>query len=699
MAFAKSIPTWLRQLAQPHPSVTDEVLRRRTKLILAICLIGIPVEIVDMMTSWLYEPKVGLNVVAVYAISALSMATTIATYLVARSRHAKWSFSLFCALISGIGWLYVYQGAGTPFHDALLSYADFAIVLTALFGGPLLISIITLANVAMVFLEPASHGPEFYARVTFASTYLLTGGFLIIGAVMRSNDTKTIRQRTLEAEQGEARFRVLADSAMEGIVVHDEGVILDANAAASRLLGYPRTEYIGMRVLDITTPASRKLVEQVIRDNPEATVEVDAVRKDGSTIRVESRGRPLPYNGHMARVSSFRDVSLEHETRARLEQARKEAQAASDSKSNFLATVSHELRSPLNAVLGYAQLLEDANLEEKEKDMLRTMRLASEHLLSMVSNILDFTKSETGGITLNPKPSELASELRAVVTQHEAEAKAKGLRLEVFLPDPPAPLVLTDGARIRQVLDALLGNAVKFTQRGQVDVQLAWEPRDADVLATYTVRDTGHGISADLLPHLFDPFTQADSTMTRPSGGMGMGLAVSRRIAIAMGGDLRVSSQVGSGTVTSFSLRARMHQMPKAPATPATAAAPQPLDADQNGILVAEDDPVNQKVIARMLEKLGHNASLVPDGRQAVEAVSNHTFGLVLMDLHMPTMDGLEATRKIRASGNRVRIVALTADALVGDREKCLAAGMDDYLAKPVRLEELKRVLDGLGAA
>jgi CheY-like chemotaxis protein/nitrogen-specific signal transduction histidine kinase len=404
----------------------------------------------------------------------------------------------------------------------------------------------------------------------------------------------------------------------------------------------------------------------------------------------------------MLRVSTFRDVSAEHAIRDRLEQASRDAKAASQAKSNFLATISHELRTPLNAVLGYAQLLEAENQDPKARDMLGSMRASSEHLLSIVSDILDFTKSDDGGISLLPTGVDPRALLAEAVARQRTAAKEKGLQLTLFEPPTPCPRVLMDGRRFQQIADHLLDNAVRFTAHGQVDARLEWAEEARGLLLSVAVRDTGPGIAADLQPRLFSPFTQGDGSMTRQHGGLGIGLAVSRRIAKAMDGDLQVSTGPGGTTMT---LQVRVPRDPAPPpATPASPVSTPPVTNGHNGplpnaalearVLVAEDDPVNQKVIGRMLEKCGQTVALVSDGLQAVEAAGTKPYKLILMDVHMPNLDGLEATRRIRAAGNKVSIVALTADALVGDRQKCLEAGMDEYLSKPVRLDDLRKTIE-----
>ncbi len=389
----------------------------------------------------------------------------------------------------------------------------------------------------------------------------------------------------------------------------------------------------------------------------------------------------------------------ESEHRAR--RAKEEAEAASRAKSVFLATMSHELRTPMNAVIGMASLLEEAHPTEEQRTCVETIRTGGEALLAIIDDILDFSRVDSGRIKLEERPFEVRRLVEEVLELVSAEARGKGLALRSTLGPSVPTEVIGDRGRLRQTLLNLVANAVKFTETGEVSVTA---DADNDTLR-FEVHDTGIGIPADLLEQIFDPFIQADSSTTRRFGGSGLGLAIARRLVEAMGGRIAVESEEGRGTTFRFSIRA-----PRAEPRPASdlvdaadrnhaPVSPAPEDvaaASPLRLLVAEDEPVNQMVVLKMLEKLGQKADLVANGREAVAAVTRQTYDLVVLDLQMPEMGGLEAARRIRAQDGlvlRPRLAALTATALDEDRKASREAGIDDFLAKPVRLDDLRELL------
>ena len=371
---------------------------------------------------------------------------------------------------------------------------------------------------------------------------------------------------------------------------------------------------------------------------------------------------------------------------------RERAEAADRAKSEFLANMSHELRTPMNGIIGAADLLLNSGLAGVSRDNAGTIRDSALALLRILNDVLDLSKIEARKMTLEVVPFDLLGCLAEAGELISSQARAKGLDY-LFLPETECRWVRGDPGRTRQILLNLLNNAVKFTETGRIVLRVSSAAGAAGVETfRISVEDTGVGIAADQLTRLFRKFTQIDSSFRKQHQGTGLGLAISRELAELMGGVLTVTSAPGRGSAFVFTL-------PLAVATPqpaAIAAPPGGLEVKHRRILLAEDNLVNQKVATRMLERLGCQVDLAVDGNKAVESASRRSYDLVLMDCGMPEMDGFAAAREIRArqdAAPRVPIVALTAHAVSGTREACLAAGMDDYITKPVTLDTLASVL------
>jgi PAS domain S-box-containing protein len=663
--------------------------------------------------------------------------------------------------------------------------------------------------------------------------------------------TDVTEQREIEEalRRSESSYRTLFENANDAIVITDPGaqVILEANPAACETYGYAYEELVGRSIFALADTRDVAGIDlQQLRDTlPDAlwrNIELRQVRKDGTKIDVLLSSSAIEYGGRPAILTIARDVTERAQVERELRKAKEAADAANRAKSQFLANMSHEIRTPMNGVIGMTGLLLDTNLTEEQREFAETIRTSSDALLAIINDILDFSKIESGNLELERHPFDLRDCIEDALDLLAPRAAEKSLNLAYIIADGTPQTLVGDVTRLRQILVNLVGNAVKFTETGEVVISVdATREKAQQYTVEIAVRDTGIGIPADRMDRLFKSFSQVDASTTRTYGGTGLGLAISKRLAEMMGGTMRAESTPGKGSTFSFTIHAA--SLPGQPriwqaatqegligrrllivddnetnrriltlqaqqwgmrARSATSAAETMawirrgdpfdvaiLDMQMPGmdgpalanairkyrneqalplvmltsmgrreerdrdlfsaflykpikqsqlhdvlvgifdarpgrmkpvtarhridpgfaeqlplrILVAEDNPVNQKLAVQLLGRMGYRPDLAGNGIEAIQALERQPYDVMLMDVQMPELDGLDATRRICLQwppAQRPRIIAMTADAMQGDREKCINAGMDDYITKPIQIgeliEALKRAAQGRSA-
>jgi PAS domain S-box-containing protein len=511
-------------------------------------------------------------------------------------------------------------------------------------------------------------------------------------------------------------LRTLIDTMPDYIYVKDlAGRLLMVNRTLAELLGVSSADtLLGKTDFDCYPEElarsfwvdDRKVMDsgQALINREETNVDFRGNANWVLTTKVPLRDREGKVVGLMG---VGRNITSRKQAEKEVEKARDAAEAANRAKGEFLANMSHEIRTPLNGILGMTELALDTALDSEQREYLEAVKLSADSLLNVVNDILDFSKIEAGKLDLSPEDFDLRTQLRDVVKLMTVPARLKGLHLGSHTASDVPHLIHGDPTRLRQIVLNLVGNAVKFTEQGEVVVEVFREAEDrSEVVLHFVVRDTGIGIAGPKQKAIFEAFVQADGSATRRFGGTGLGLTISSRLVQMMGGRIWVESEEGQGSRFHFTARFEVpvptRQELETETAVVSAGSDDGLTRQQlpagSRILLAEDNSVNRIFIVRLLEKHGHRVVTAVDGREALEAFTKSHFDLVLMDVQMPGMDGLETTAAIRelqkGSSLHVPIVALTAHALKGDRERCLAAGMDGYLSKPVHADELFETVD-----
>lgn len=525
----------------------------------------------------------------------------------------------------------------------------------------------------------------------------------------------TRRQTEDESRLHAERYRILTENAEDIIWIMDATAHMTfVSPAVTRILGFEPKELEGQPLRALMTPETIRIFDeaQAVRREREARGEHDTEtktwclelhRKDGSLVWTESLITPIRdasgiYVGLLGITRDATSRILAHQA---LERAKDAAVSACQAKSEFLATMSHEIRTPLNGIMGMLQLLQSTPLNAEQSEFVDTALASSRGLLGVISDVLDYSRMEAGKLSITADWFDLRRTLDVLFKSFHKQLRDKGVDLGAEIaPDLPT-MIRADEVRVRQILSNLIGNAVKFTPAGRISVRLAAAKAFEDDVAVLHVQvlDTGIGIPSDTMARLFEPFTQAEGAFTRQHQGSGLGLSIVRRLLTLMGGSIELRSEVGVGTDARFSLpvgvRSSRAAMPVEPLPPVAGRA----DLGRGlHILLVDDDRFNEKMLGTLLRSRGFMVTGASNGRQALEALRVTIFDAVVMDIQMPELDGLTATRIIRTDPEfahvaRVPLVALTAHAMHGDRDKFLAAGMDAYLSKPVNMQELLDVI------
>jgi PAS domain S-box-containing protein len=558
--------------------------------------------------------------------------------------------------------------------------------------------------------------------------------------VVEFRDITEHKQSELALLESESRFRNLFEHvptvAVQGYGM--DGIALFWNKASERFYGFSSNEALGKHLVDLIIPDEMR--QAVLREiktmyesgSPMPAAELQLKRKDGSYIQVYSSHAMIQRPGHEPELFCIDiDMTELKETEQALLTAKEQAEAANKSKSEFLANMSHEIRTPINGIMGMMQLLEMTSLDGDQRKYVQMATSSANRLTRLLSDILDLSRVEAGMMTIHEAEFVVQELADSVSDLFQVVTRDKDIQLECFIdPDIPTRLI-GDEARVRQILFNLTGNALKFTDKGSVKVGMTAmsSERPSECRILLTVSDTGIGIPEDKQDDLFKPFVQVDGTYTRSYQGAGLGLAIVKRLADLMGGKISLASTLGEGTTVQVLLPFKLPEG----ASIAFEQGPRRLTEARQSlrILLAEDEPSSSFPTAKLLEKAGHTVTLAEDGQQALDLLAAQDFDVILMDVQMPVLDGVEATKRIRsqesevsgqksdvgdwtsgpqvsglipqpsqhssipASQNpRIPIIALTAYAMLGDREKFLEAGMDDYLAKPVKMEDLEKVLE-----
>ena len=530
-------------------------------------------------------------------------------------------------------------------------------------------------------------------------------GYLLIGTDNTARKLVEEEKKKSDQRLRDQQFytRSLIESNIDALMTTDpSGIITDVNKQMEALTGCTRDELIGAPFKDCFTDPARAeaAINRVLSEKSVTDYELTARARDGKQTVVSYNATTFYDRSRTLQgvFAAARDVTERKRVEAELQQAKADAESASRTKSDFLASMSHEIRTPMNAIMGIADLLAKTSLTPEQDNFVQIFRRSGDNLLNLINDILDLSKVEASQLDLEQTGFALGDHLDKVMEMVAGRAQEKGLTLTCEIAPGVSNDLLGDPTRLRQVLLNLLGNAIKFTETGTVSLTVHPDPDLAVPTALrFQVTDTGIGVAGNKLARIFERFTQADSSTTRRFGGSGLGLTISKRLVELMGGRISVTSIVGKGSVFTFSVPFEVCAA-SARAISAPVGAGPAVALPRLRILMAEDSPDNRTITLAYLEETPYRIDVAETGKAAFEMFRTGDYDLILMDRQMPVMDGLSATRAIRAweKANNLTptpIIALTASALKGDRETCLAAGCTAYLTKPIKQEALLQAI------